>query len=223
MAAGALDGEDLLDVEEAPPIGDFVRLSITGDGRRYAASYKPPEAQGQSWDAELTVSDPAMAGRVAEIRYTASSVLPEGIGLHVVDLDNHSILPASDGRVRVTLPDGDEPRRLRFVIGTEAFASDPSNTFGAPESFDVEQNYPNPFGTRTTIRYYLDEEAPVTVTVFDVLGRSVATLVDEVQQDGWHEVIWDGRNGGARLASGMYLYRVTAGPHSITRTMLLIE
>lgn len=74
------------------------------------------------------------------------------------------------------------------------------------------QNYPNPFRTSTTIAYEVEQPGPVTVIVYDALGRKVKTLVDAQQPVGSHAVVWDGRDaGGQPVASGIYFYRLRVG------------
>ena len=75
-----------------------------------------------------------------------------------------------------------------------------------PASYRLEQNYPNPFNPVTTIRYAVPAESRVVLKIYDVLGRVVATLVDEVQPPGERSVAWDARG----MASGVYLYRLEA-------------
>ncbi len=75
-----------------------------------------------------------------------------------------------------------------------------------PETFNLAQNYPNPFNPTTNIQYDLASKAQVNITIFDVLGRKVATLVDENQNPGYYKVKWDAK----ALASGMYLYIIRA-------------
>ncbi len=80
-----------------------------------------------------------------------------------------------------------------------------------PSEFVVNQNYPNPFNPTTTISYQMPSEGRVTLGVYDMLGREVALLQDEEAASGYHAVVWDAANNhGARVASGMYLYRITA-------------
>ncbi len=86
-------------------------------------------------------------------------------------------------------------------------------------NFALEQNYPNPFNPATTIRFYLPYEMPVTITVYDMLGREVRTVVREVRQEGMHAVQF---NGGD-LSSGMYVYRITAGTRIESKTMMLLK
>jgi endo-1,4-beta-xylanase len=88
-----------------------------------------------------------------------------------------------------------------------------------PTSFNLDQNYPNPFNPTTTIRYQLPAKSYVTLKVYDVLGRLIATLVDGVQTPGVHEVSFD----GSRYASGVYLYRFTAPGVNIVKKMLMVK
>jgi subtilisin family serine protease len=88
-----------------------------------------------------------------------------------------------------------------------------------PEAFSLEAAYPNPFNPVTTLRYALPDAATVRLVVYDLLGREVARLVEGVQQAGYHAVAFD----GARLASGVYLYRLEAGAFVQTRRMTLVK
>jgi hypothetical protein len=86
-----------------------------------------------------------------------------------------------------------------------------------PLAFALFQNFPNPFNPSTLIQYQLAGAGPVRLTVFDILGREVATLVDGVQQQGTHEARFDG--GG--LSSGVYLYRLQTTGFVQQRKMML--
>ncbi|MEM8488461.1 MAG: T9SS type A sorting domain-containing protein, partial [Bacteroidota bacterium] len=88
-----------------------------------------------------------------------------------------------------------------------------------PESFELEGNYPNPFNPQTSIRFAMPEAAHVSVSVYDALGRQVATLMDGVQEAGYHEVNFD----AASLPSGTYLYRLVTPAGEFTKTMLLLK
>ncbi|MBI4535313.1 MAG: T9SS type A sorting domain-containing protein [Ignavibacteriae bacterium] len=89
----------------------------------------------------------------------------------------------------------------------------------APTDFALFQNYPNPFNPRTKIVYRVGSREFVELGVYDVLGREVATLVNEVKQPGRYEVTWD----ASSVASGVYLYRLQAGRFFESRRMLLLR
>jgi photosystem II stability/assembly factor-like uncharacterized protein len=88
-----------------------------------------------------------------------------------------------------------------------------------PQRPYLEQSYPNPFNTSSDIRYQISEFRIVTLTVYDVLGREVAVLVNEHQPPGTYQVRFD----ASGLASGVYFCRMVAGPYVQTRTMMLLR
>jgi len=87
-----------------------------------------------------------------------------------------------------------------------------------PRSYQIS-NYPNPFNPVTVINYQLPVHSEVRLEVFDMLGRHVALLTNGVMEAGTHEVTFDASN----LASGVYLYRLTAGQVVQTRQMVLVK
>ena len=88
-----------------------------------------------------------------------------------------------------------------------------------PDGFLLAQNYPNPFNPSTSIRFNLPQAGHVTLTIYDLFGRAVATVVNGQTPAGSHEVAFDARG----LASGFYVYRLHAGRFSETKTMTLIK
>ena len=89
----------------------------------------------------------------------------------------------------------------------------------APVRFGLSDNYPNPFNPTTAISYQLSALSDVTLKVYDVLGREVATLVNEIERPGHYEVQFD----GSRFASGVYFYRLVAEGQIITKKMVLMK
>jgi hypothetical protein len=94
-----------------------------------------------------------------------------------------------------------------------------NETEESPALFALEQNYPNPFNPSTTISYSVQEAGAVNISVYNLMGQKVATLVDETKATGQYNVRWN----AAGAASGMYYYRLEAGGQSITRKMTLIK
>ena len=88
-----------------------------------------------------------------------------------------------------------------------------------PDDFKLLGNYPNPFNPETTIRVHLNEDAAVSLVVYDALGREVSRLMDGVQEAGTHEVVFQAND----LPSGLYLYKLVSPAGAQTRTMLLMK
>lgn len=92
---------------------------------------------------------------------------------------------------------------------------------GYAGAFTLEQNYPNPFNPTTTIQYTVPHRAAVTMKVFDLLGREIATLVDDIREAGIHTIVlsaWDWN-----LSSGTYFCRMTAEDYAMTRKLILMQ
>ncbi len=94
-----------------------------------------------------------------------------------------------------------------------------SENNGIPSKFYLQQNFPNPFNPSTTIKYSVAQTALISIKVFDVLGREVATLVNEFQQPGSYVKTLRATS----LPSGVYFYRLTAGSYAETKKMLLVK
>lgn len=93
-----------------------------------------------------------------------------------------------------------------------------------PSSVMLHQNYPNPFNSSTIIRYDLPHDAYVNLSIYDMLGREVETLIDAYQHAGLKNIIWDGRNSsGEIVSSGVYFYKIQLGEISETRRLVFIR
>jgi hypothetical protein len=93
-----------------------------------------------------------------------------------------------------------------------------------PEVFALHQNYPNPFNPTTQIKYDLPEDAMVSITIYDVMGRSIKSLVNTTQSAGYRSIQWDATNNlGEPVSAGMYIYMIQAGKFSQTKKMVLLK
>ena len=93
-----------------------------------------------------------------------------------------------------------------------------------PAAFRLFQNHPNPFNPVTTITFSLANECRIDLTIFDVGGRRIRRLVRETRAAGLHRARWDGTNDrGAAVATGLYFYRLEAGPYVSVKKMVLLK
>jgi glucose/arabinose dehydrogenase len=136
-------------------------------------------------------------------------------GSHTVELTDP---PGCFPPVNVVCPAGLEK------AGEDEWADDLEDITGILLATALLENYPDPFNPQTTIRYVLSDNVHVMLRVYNMLGQQVRTLVDEYQDAGYKEVVWDGRDDlGQVVASGIYVYRLTAGRFSGTKSMLMMK
>lgn len=89
----------------------------------------------------------------------------------------------------------------------------------ASKGFELYQNYPNPFNPTTTIKYNLSENSKVKITVYDILGNLIGTLLDKEEQSGEHSIGFNGK----KLSSGIYIYKLSAAGMEFSKAMMLIK
>jgi C1A family cysteine protease len=94
----------------------------------------------------------------------------------------------------------------------------------SPNDFSLSHNYPNPFNPSTTIEYELGKESHVDISIFNLLGQKVNTVVDEVKSSGEHSTRWDGTDyDGKQLPCGVYFYRIESRGYTDSKKMLLLR
>ena len=99
-----------------------------------------------------------------------------------------------------------------------------NQTLDYPVIFKLNNCYPNPFNPVTTLRYELPENGLVNITIYDMLGREVKTLVNQIQDAGYKSVIWDATNDYSKpVSAGIYLYQIQVGNYMETKKMVLLK
>jgi hypothetical protein len=93
-----------------------------------------------------------------------------------------------------------------------------------PNQFELYQNYPNPFNPVTTLQYALPEDSPVSIMIYDIMGRKVKTLVNKSQNAGYKSIQWNATNDrNEPVSSGLYLYTIQAEEFRQVRKMVLLK
>jgi subtilisin-like proprotein convertase family protein len=115
---------------------------------------------------------------------------------------------------------GDQGQLVSWCVTAQhSIVSSVTGNNSNPSKYSLYQNYPNPFNPKTKIRFDLPKNSKVKLTVFDILGREVTTLINNVLEVGSHEVILDGSN----LTSGVYFYEIVAGDYREMKKMVLLK
>ncbi len=204
---------------------DFIRVQ-TGNGLVYAFSRPYPDENGLTVSnfsgnaVDVTIPIPAGAvsfsgGLQPGLTYYVNELLA-GTSAQVTGADLttgiQASLPAYGSAIYII---STEPETLMI---DNPIVDVPTDN-GHIGEYELRQNYPNPFNPATTIQFTIVGPQYATVKVYDLLGREVATLVDEMKAPGRYEVSWDA--GGC--ASGIYVYRLTAGAYVDSRKMMLVK
>lgn len=148
---------------------------------------------------------------------------------HVIDLNDPDLV----GKLRELGIDVYEDGNIHLRNNSAKDESDQSGesdvpesmkSSGVPDKFELYQNAPNPFNPITDIRYSLPESGHVSLEIFNMNGQKVRTLLDTYMDAGEHVVTWDAKNdSGDRVASGIYLYRLSSGDTVISKKMTLLK
>jgi hypothetical protein len=151
--------------------------------------------------------------------YTSNSTVTSTAQTNRV-VHNHNDLPSGNGCTDLTTPGAGNVtlpnmciKITDFMVGTPKVNSD------IPKVYSISQNYPNPFNPSTVINYSIPKTSMVKISVFDILGREVMTLVNDTKQPGSYNVEFDASN----LASGVYICKLQSGNFTDTKKMLLIK
>lgn len=219
----AIESRDELDLTEAPPIGEYLQLSIVENNERFAANFKPIQGKGQQWELEVNVS--SRIERAVEIDLQETGHLPEGHQLYVLDKDYNCAIPATEKRFSVDLTSECPVRHLKILLGTKEYAEQNNQGISLiPINFALKQNFPNPFNPETTIPYQLGRRSLVLLDIYNVLGQRIRTLVNGIKNTGQYAVTWDGRDdAGKSIVTGIYICHFKAGEFTATRKLILVR
>lgn len=117
--------------------------------------------------------------------------------------------------------EGYENKHGKTYIGPIGIGGSGNDT---PRKFSLQQNYPNPFNPTTQIKFDISKTLNVTLKIYDILGREVRTLVNEIKSAGTYSVTWDGKNSaGNQISTGVYFYRLEAGDFVGIKKMVLLK
>jgi len=205
------------------------------NGSQYVSMDGDPRAQDtinvrERWNMIGSISAPVAVAQITSDPggLVTSQFLGYSSGYHISDTiqpggaywvkmneSGKLILASSGGAARAS-------NRIRIVPTEEQPPAPPDDneaTSVIPKTYALDQNYPNPFNPTTTVSFAISHSSFVTLRVYDVLGREVATLLNGEQTAGYKSVRWNAAN----VPSGIYFYRITAGTFTQTKKLLLLK
>lgn len=197
------------------------------NGSSYMADNVASYALGDTVDVEMNINVPANTYSINLLINDSVSVAlatdyafrnPAAVLDNMyLNLDAESKWGGDPGLITISNIEG-----IEFNYCTET--SQVQNKVTQPVTYTLSQNYPNPFNPTTAINYTLKKEGKVTLNVYNIVGKHVATLVDQKRSAGAYTVHWNGRNElGNKVASGVYMYKMQVGDIVKSEKMLLVK
>ncbi len=223
-APNATDGVEAADGREPPPIGDYVSLSFRAPSQDRGLWRDMRSTGGglRTWTAEVRTN---VSGLVTVNASDISSV-PDDQSVWLVDpvLDQTQNLRETP-TYQFPASEATDARSLRILVGPSAAVQRRlGRDADRPERVELLPSVPHPVRSHATFRYRVPERTRATLELYDLLGRRVATLVDdESVGPGTHTYAWTRQNTGGTLSSGAYLLRLQAGDVTRTRRLVIMQ
>lgn len=204
--------------EFGPPPSGFKSVDLK-DGGTITWNFNVPETENYALNVFYQAPAGTQAGeilvggtRVGTIEFTGEE------GVMDILSEMSSVFWLTEGVQEITLSGQNvhvDLVQLVKVIGVSV----PWDDGSIPQTFNLEQNFPNPFNPSTTIQYRIGQVENVVLKIYNILGQEVKTLVNEVQNPGTYRVVFD----ASSLASGVYFYRIEAGNFTEIKKMVFLK
>ena len=222
MMEDAKNDLDKYDVIKPPAINNNLEVLFRNNRLYFARDVVPVSKDGAYWDFAVKTNS---GSQQINLSVKEISSLPDNFSIWLLDKNRQVPVELNNGSAQITTPENGQSE-LRIIIGTEEFAKENSENISlTPFDYALFQNYPNPFNPTTTITYQLKEKGNVILEIFDILGRRINSIVNNVvQSPGQHNVVWNGLNSaGEKVSSGIYIYRLRAKDFISTKKMILLK
>jgi hypothetical protein len=217
-------GMDNLDNHKPPLFRDqgflyFPRRDWNAVYPRFSSDFRPSLGDGQVWDFE--VSNPRESK--AKIRFDGIERIPgeyQVLLVNMMDSAPVDLRRTNEYSYLTVSP----TMQFKMIVGTEDFIHKEISLL-MPKTFELVQNFPNPFNNSTSISVHLPEEADIRLIIYNSIGQRVRVLAEGRYAAGVHTFVWNGTDdAGQEVATGIYFYRFNKGAELIqTRKMLLIK
>jgi hypothetical protein len=216
----ANDNDDVLDLHQPLQLADQVAVAFTkpnSEGEWLSADIRRPSATGHAWEFTCSINP---EDEVLSLAFEGVQAIPANFEIFLIDRDTQTAYYLRSN-ARLSFAVGNLPeKRFKLMAGTKSYLeAQTTGTALYPSRYELLQNFPNPFNPSTQIIYSLPEAGQVEVSVYNVHGQRVATLVNEYQEMGSYTVVW---NAG-EVGSGVYFIKMKAGRFSIVKKCMLIQ
>ena len=224
----AADDWDENDSFEPPSFGEYIMLSFPHPEwghflSKYTTDFKSPNEASYSWNIEVVTNIPDKV----TLTFTNFESVPAEYEIWLYDDLVNILQNIRINRIYEFAGRGEnQPKYLKLIVGKTEFIKENLEPLKiTPDSYELCQNFPNPFNPSTTIRFGLPKEERVTLKLYNIAGNEVKTLVDnEMKSKGYHVAVWDGRDfSGNIVANGVYMYKLKTKNFTQNKKMILMK
>jgi len=222
----ATEYEDDYDVPGLPNLDHFIKLSMdlnNNSNFNYSSDIRSINEFNGAWNLRLNGKRHI---NPVTISADVNSSLPEGLVIHVVDIPNRMVYDQFLVNGIIIDDKLTEGYDMKLVAGDQQYVEETVLKILSeiPEEFSLSQNYPNPFNPLTKIDFSLPKTGRVVITIYNLLGQEVTTLVNERLSYGYHTITWQGTDKmGRPVGSGVYFSELKTAGNRKTRKMLLLK
>ncbi len=222
VKADAQIGFDEFDRPEPPQIGDYVSVNFPHTeweqiSKAYCVDVRPSLVEGETWNFEVESN---IEDKV-KVSFEKLNGVPENFEVWLVDdLLKTTQNLRTNNKYFFNATSNSKIKNLKLLVGDENFIKKEFASMDLfPNEFKLHQNFPNPFNPSTTILFSIPREEKVLLKIYSVLGKEVATILNDVKSAGTHSITFDARS----LASGVYFYSIEAGTFTSTKKFILLK
>ena len=222
----ANSGAGLYDTPQLPDINENISLLMDINGNssfRYIKDIRGLDEFNGVWNLRL---DGDSEERSMVISGVLKGSVPEGLSIAIVDIQERKISHEILNQGLEIKKDPNLDYDLKLVAGDIEYVAIMTEEIlnNIPSVYSLSQNYPNPFNPITKMNYALPKRSKVIISIYNVLGQEVLTLLNKEQDYGYHTVTWNGNDRiGKQVASGVYFARLTTKSFSQTKKMLMLK
>ena len=220
----ASNGAGIFDAPMFPGIENniFIAMDLDGsNGFKYIRDIRSLDDFNGVWN--LRIND---LGDEFMIMSNQMGPFPEGLQVGLVNINERKVLLNFLDHKEMIVNNQNSAYDLKIIAGDKEYVKSMSQEIlsSIPEEFSLGQNYPNPFNPITKMEYSLPQRSKVVISIYNVLGQEIKSLINKEQDYGYHSVTWDGTDRlGKSVASGVYFTQMRSGGFSQSKKMLLLK
>ena len=220
----ASNGAGIFDAPMFPGIENniFIAMDLDGsNGFKYIRDIRSLDDFNGVWN--LRIND---LGDEFMIMSNQMGPFPEGLQVGLVNINERKVLLNFLDHKEMIVNNQNSAYDLKIIAGDKEYVKSMSQEIlsSIPEEFSLGQNYPNPFNPITQMEYSLPQRSKVVISIYNVLGQEIKSLINKEQDYGYHSVTWDGTDRlGKSVASGVYFTQMRSGGFSQSKKMLLLK